>query len=388
MGTKQGSQGILFDGDARLGPFPLHRLKRVDRPTTLITDNVQRFDMRETSLFKAWRGDYGPAPQRAVFMPFRYPLSVAQVKVLGNLASLKGQEAAATRAPVTEDPQVLTQHIKCLGYFLGADIMAVCRFPKYAAYSHGPGGPVDINYQNAIVMVMGKDTRTIAASEGSDWIGDPISFSVYIRLAVMSEVIAGYIKELGYPALPQHMSTMEEEGGGYQIVLAPLLVMSGVGEVSRTGLILNPFLGVAFKASAVLTDLPLVPDKPIDFGLQDFCQHCTICAENCPSRAIPTGNKVMRNGYEAWDINYRRCVSYSLLNKRGTMCGMCTKVCPWTRPHTWPHNLWRWANRHSGLARRLAINLAPRHGRSTEREKWWFDLTYENRKLKIPPQKG
>ena len=321
-------------------------------------------------------------------MPFRYPLSVAQVKVLGNIASLKGLKPAATKAPITEDPQVLTRHIKRLGYFLGADIMSVCRFPKYAAYSYGPSGPVDVSYENAIVMVMGKDTRTIAASKGSDWIGDPISFSVYMRLAIISEVIAAYIKELGYPSLPQHMSTMEEEGGGYQIVLAPLLVMSGIGEVSRTGLILNPFLGIAFKASAVLTDMPLVPDKPIDFGLQDFCGHCTICAQNCPSKAIPTGDKVMRNGYEAWDINYRRCSSFSLLNKRGTMCGMCTKVCPWTRPHTWQDNLWRRANWHSGLARRLAIKLAHRRAEPKEEGKWWFDLTYKDGVLKVPPQKG
>jgi reductive dehalogenase len=391
MVASKDNRGILFDEDARMGPFPLHLLKRVDKPTTLITDNIQRFDMRETAILKAERGEYGAAAQKAAPMPFRYPLSVVQAKFLGSLASFKGRETTATRAPINEDPQVLTRHIKRLGYFLGADIMAVCRFPPYAAYSHVPDGPVDIKYQNAIVMVASKDIPTIAASKGYDWIGDPISFSAYVRLAVMSEIIAAYINELGYPALPQHMSTMDEEQGGYggyQIVLAPLLVLSGIGEVSRTGLILNPFLGIAFKASAVLTDLPLVPDKPIDFGLQDFCQHCTICAQHCPSQAIPTGDKVMYNGYETWEINYQSCASFSILNKRGTMCGMCTKVCPWTRPHTWPHKLWRWANWHSGLARRLSIKSAGRRAEPQEAGKWWFDLTYKDGKLKIPRQKG
>lgn len=391
MVASKDNRGILFDEDAQMGPFPLHLLKRVDKPTTLITDNIQRFDMRETAILKAERGEYGAAAQKAAPMPFRYPLSVAQAKFLGSLASFKGRETTATRAPITEDPLVLTRHIKRLGYFLGADIMAVCRFPQYAAYSHVPDGPVDINYQNAIVMVVSKDIPTIAASKGYDWIGDPISFSAYVRLAVISEIIAAYINELGYPALPQHMSTMDEEQGGYggyQIVLAPLLVLSGIGEVSRTGLILNPFLGIAFKASAVLTDLPLVPDKPIDFGLQDFCQHCTICAQHCPSQAIPTGDKVMYNGYETWEINYQRCASFSILNKRGTMCGMCTKVCPWTRPHTWPQKLWRWANWHSGLARRLSIKSAGRRAEPQEAGKWWFDLTYKDGKIKIPRQKG
>jgi len=38
-------------------------------------------------------------------------------------------------------------------------------------------------------------------------------------------------------------------------------------------LYLNPFLGTRFKAGAVTTDLPLLPDKPIDFGLQIFAEN-------------------------------------------------------------------------------------------------------------------
>jgi epoxyqueuosine reductase QueG len=63
----------------------------------------------------------------------------------------------------------------------------------------------------------------------------------------------------------------------YVVLLPPLLLAAGIGEVSRAGIILNPFLGLAFKAAAVLTDTPILPDKPIDFGLQNFCQHCKIC---------------------------------------------------------------------------------------------------------------
>jgi len=31
----------------QLGPYPMERLKRVDQPTTRITDNIPRFDERE-----------------------------------------------------------------------------------------------------------------------------------------------------------------------------------------------------------------------------------------------------------------------------------------------------------------------------------------------------
>ena len=41
-------------------PFPVHTLKRVERPTTLIMDDkVQRVDERESGFNKAARGDYG-----------------------------------------------------------------------------------------------------------------------------------------------------------------------------------------------------------------------------------------------------------------------------------------------------------------------------------------
>ena len=45
--------------------------------------------------------------------------------------------------------------------------------------------------------------------------------------------------------------------------------MAGLGELSRIGeLVLNPFLGPRSKSIVFTTDLPLQPDRPIDFGLQ------------------------------------------------------------------------------------------------------------------------
>ncbi len=42
-------------------PYPVHTLKRVDRPTTLILDDqVQRVDERESGFMRAGRGDLVP----------------------------------------------------------------------------------------------------------------------------------------------------------------------------------------------------------------------------------------------------------------------------------------------------------------------------------------
>jgi len=390
----QNRRGILFDENIQLGPFPMHRLKHVDRPTTVVTDNVQRVSLQNEGYLKARRGEYGQAVQRAAlahFFPERYPLTLAQLDVLRNIASVRGEAIAATKAPVPEDPIILSRHIKRLAYFLGADIVGICRVPKYAIYSHdAEGNPIDIDYENAIVLVRQKEYTTLTAANSTDWINSAVSFAEYVPLATTAEVIAGYIKKLGYPASPQSMvGGMPGEEGWFQALMMPLLLWAGIGEVSRTHMILNPFIGLTIKASAVLTDMPLEPDKPIDFGLQDFCQHCNICAEACPAKAISFGDKAMYNGYETWKIDERRCMSYLLLQKKGTMCETCVEVCPWTRPNTWPHNLVRWANRHSGLARKLAIKGARilGHPKPNEKEKWWFDMTYVDGVLKIPPKK-
>jgi len=352
----------------------MNRLKRIERPTTLITDHVQKIDSRERAVARAIRGDYGTTMQRkAVHYPRRYPVYDAQAALLQHLASSEDNEIANSKAPIPENPRILSRHFKCLGYFLKADIMGICEVPEYAVYSHDRlGNPININYKYAIVIIARKEYETMYASTGYDWMGDSISYQAYQRVALIARTIASYIRKLGYPSSAQHALQLP---GGYHVAIPPLLLWAGIGEVSRAGIILNPFLGLAYKAAAVLTDLPLMPDKPIDFGLQDFCQHCKICAKECPSKAIPMGDKVLWNGYETWKLDEKRCASFNILNKTGTICNNCVKVCPWTRPDAWQHNLVRWGVTHSSVARRIAVkadNIWQDHRKAHTKNKWWF----------------
>jgi epoxyqueuosine reductase QueG len=144
-------------------------------------------------------------------------------------------------------------------------------------------------------------------------------------------------------------------------------------------IVLNPFLGPRFKAAVVTTDLPLVPDKPIDFGLQDFCNSCMKCARECPSGAISFGDKVIHNGYEKWAIDVEKCAAMRVGNKRGSGCGTCIKVCPWNKPYTPFH-------RTVSAVRRLAIwgDDLLGYGKPDYKEKWWFDLEDVDGVLRIP----
>jgi len=61
-------------------PFPVNKLKRVDRPTTIIEDEkVKRVRECDAGFMKARRGLYGPTLQKEVgrFVP-KHPLSGAE----------------------------------------------------------------------------------------------------------------------------------------------------------------------------------------------------------------------------------------------------------------------------------------------------------------------
>jgi len=354
------------------------KVKRVERPTNEITDTGERIDLRDLAYGLAARGEYGPAAQRGVqkSLPGKYPFSAALKDVIDHIAIIEDIPVGQQKAPIPQDPEVLTRHIKAAGYFLKADIMAACKVPGAAYYSHDKqGNPIEARYENAVIIVMRKDLQAMHASNGRDWIGDPISFQAYQHLGMAAETLANYIRRLGWEASPQYGPSFVDR---YDVQLPRLLLEAGIGEVSRVGIILNPYLGLGYKAAAVLTDMPIVPDKPIDFDLQDFCQNCKICAENCPSRAISTGDKVMYNGYETWKLDTRRCASFNFTNKHGTMCNRCVKSCPWSNPTTWPHNLVRDLAMRSKLARKIAIRAARllNTGQDHPDEKWWFDMEY------------
>jgi reductive dehalogenase len=363
----------------RQGPFPVETIKHVEKPTTRITDGIQRIDMRNTAYGLAAHGEYGPVVQRGVqkSLPGKYPLSAAQKDVIDHIAMMEPNPVAGGKAPIPQEPGILTHHIKSVGYFLKADVMGTCKVPMSAYYSHNKqGDPIHPRDENAVIIVMRKELKAMRASNGHDWMGDPISFQAYQHLGLVAETIANYIRRLGWVASAQYGPSFVNH---YSVLLPPLLLAAGIGEVSRAGIILNPFLGLAYKAAAVLTDMPLVPDQPVDFGLQRFCRDCKICAENCPSKAIPMGDKVMYNGYETWKLDTKRCASFNFTNKNGTMCNTCVKSCPWSNPSTWPHNLVRGLVMDFPFTQSIAIQAARMigTGRSSSEKKWWFDMEYD-----------
>lgn len=189
MEEELGYKGILT-GKGQLGPFPMERMKRVEPPTTQITDNVQRFDQREQGFFRAARGDFGPTVTRERHRPTKYPILAAEMEMTHYLAAVEEGEVASSKAPIAEEPRLLNRHIKRLGYFLRADIVGICRLPQYAVYSPDKdGNPLELNHQFAIVVLVDQDYETMNASTGSDWISASQSYRSYSATAFISQIL-------------------------------------------------------------------------------------------------------------------------------------------------------------------------------------------------------
>ncbi len=286
------------------------------------------------------------------------------------------------------DAAALSRHIKAAARFLKADLAGVCELPQWAVYARDwTRDPVVCEHRYAIVLASEWDYETMDASRGDDWISLAESNLAYNQSALIACSLAAYIRDLGYPARAHFQGTFDPPC--YDVVVTPLLLLAGLGEFSRAGWALNPLLGGRFKASVVTTDLPLLPDAPVDFGLQEFCRACKRCARECPSHAISDSDHTApRNGYLAYEFDPERCGKYRIMNRNGAWCGRCVKVCPWNKPAGLTHDLVRLAIARAPRTDALWIDLDERlgYGRPRPERQWWLDLERTEGGSSVPPE--
>ena len=356
------------------GAHAFEKLKRVDTPTTYIDeDRVARVPKRADMFARAQFGDMGKKQQQAAsggWYARKSPASFAQRRLLGAFVLL--QDGASNEvAEKPSDPVQNAANVKAATYFLGIDAVGISRCPDWTWYSHdATGAPLEPPHNQAISMIIDQGYETMEGASGDDWISVAQSMRAYLRFSLLGGVIAKQIRRLGYMAKAH--SVMDGE-----VLQPPLLLLSGLGEVSRIGeVILNPLLGPRLKSGVVTTDMPMAHDKPIDFGLQNFCESCNKCARECPSGAITAGPKRMFNGYEIWKSDSQKCTTYRITTEGGAMCGRCMKTCPWNLEGIFKEKPFRWAAMNMPKAAPVLAKLDDTlgHGSLNEMKKWWWDL--------------
>ena len=356
------------------GPHPFETLKRVEEPTTYIDKpNVARVPKRANLFARGLFGDMGKQVQDATKNGNYVRKSAAAFAFrpsLGAFVLLQDGDASDIH-PGTADPAKNAANIKAALYWLGVDAVGLSACPDWTYYSHDAAGqPITPYHSNAISMIIDQGHETMEGASGDDWIACAQSMRAYLRFSLLGGVLAQHLRNLGYTARVH--SVMDDE-----VLHPPLLLLSGLGEVSRIGeVILNPFLGPRLKSGVVTTNMPMIYDKPIDFGLQRFCEACNKCARECPSGAITAGPKLMFNGYEIWKSDSQKCTTYRVAQKNGAMCGRCMKTCPWNLEGLFAEAPFRkLAMTAPGAAKALAkLDDIIGNGEINTVKKWWWDL--------------
>jgi len=253
-------------------------------------------------------------------------------------------------------PEEATLRTKGLLRHLGADLVGITKLNPQWVYSHRGdmhggdtaewGAEIGIEHDYAIVFAVEMSAEMVATAPHTPSMVE--TCNVYAKMALMATEMAGFISNLGYSASANHV-------GYYETVLVPLAVDAGLGEVGRLGFLMTAQFGPRVRLACVTTDLPLVVDRPIDIGVEDFCRVCKKCANCCPSKSIPTDDLTVVNGSLRWKLNAETC--FEQWARFGTDCNVCMRVCPWSHRRTWPHRMITWLATRNGWARRVLSYL-------------------------------
>ena len=256
--------------------------------------------------------------------------------------------------------------IRRMGHHLGADLLGFCLLdrrwvfsrwfdentlldypikftdePGYEGYSKPTqleDGtqviPKEMQYVVVLIHEMGEEELAAAPTLSSM----AETLLTYSKISLSTVSLAEFIRGLGYNAIPSANCTA---------LNIPLAIDAGLGQLSRNAKLINPLFGPRCRISKVITDLPLAVDKPIDFGVTEFCNKCQKCARHCPTRAINFGerssepiNECNNGGYLQWQVDHKKCYQYWV--EVGTNCSICLRVCPFNKGKGKVHNIARW----------------------------------------------
>lgn len=328
-------------------------VKKVERPTYSIDrERYKRFDQRETVFGRMLLDENAPFFKRGMYdkvvnvfkkkekgysrFDFARTLGAwtvydyfhgafSHTKLTG--ANNVMQKPALPKIPCT-DPAELTREIKKTAGLYGASLVGICELNHDWVYSHTMEGQIlEISDRCRYAIVIGIAMDPYAIQTSPAYPACVESGKAYSRMAFSVSCIAEFIRYLGYDAIPM---------GNDTALSIPLAIDAGLGELGRHGLLITPQFGPCLRLCKVFTNIPLVPDKPITFGVTEFCRKCNKCAEACEVEAIQKEREPSRRilcpsnntGVVRWAVNHDECYRFWIEN--GGDCSKCIAACPYT----------------------------------------------------------
>ena len=263
-----------------------------------------------------------------------------------------GPGAPMQEVPIPEpmpfkSPDLAAELIKELSHRYGATMVGITK-PNIDFFYGDSWGGTDSDYDHSKLPEHWKYAIVIGVPmEWDQIVAGPqftASYDAYDRVSTAAVRIEGMLKGMGYAARANTPMTH------YDLLTPPHAIEAGLGEVGRPGYCITPEAGGNSRMAVIVTNLEMTVDKPIDIGVEAFCNKCKICAEQCPSGAISMadspeeqewGTGSVLRGYEHWYINNGACYNYWRESMGNLGCRHCVSVCPYTRKDNWLHDMAR-----------------------------------------------
>lgn len=241
-----------------------------------------------------------------------------------------------------ENTDQASQTIKKASEFLGANLVGIADYDERWVYSEfynfldRTSSPAEFPFKPRSVIVIAVEmvyenyrTTPSVISSSATGLG-------YSRMVETAHKVATFLRKIGYQAIPC---------GNDTALSIPLAIQAGLGELGRNGLLITEKYGPRVRLCKVFTDLELKADKPITFGVREFCRVCMKCADLCPSKAIsmetePTLEGVNisnQPGVKKWYVDAEKC--FGFWGENGGDCGCCIGSCPYNKLEEWHHDL-------------------------------------------------
>lgn len=216
-------------------------------------------------------------------------------------------------------PQELAEAVKEFALTHEADDVGIANMdPSYVFDGYS------IDHPRVIVLALAHNYERLreVPSDEKNGIGVCDVGDQYARGTRASYALANWIRSQGYDAKP-YPGPMADA-----LLLIPPAIAAGLGELGKHGSLISPRFGSGVRLAGVTTDMPLNPTSPMQFGADEFCATCQVCAQACPPGAINSKKQMVR-GVERWYVDFDKCIPYFA---EAASCGICIAECPWTRP--------------------------------------------------------
>ena len=198
----------------------------------------------------------------------------------------------------------------------------------------------------------------------------------YSRMPMVAGSLAEFIRGLGYHAIPC---------GNDTALSIPIAVQAGLGHVGRMGRLITWENGPMVRIAKIFTDLPLEQSPMAHEGIIKFCEVCGKCAKHCPSQSISYGPRTWEgpsesnnNGSYKWYINADTCYEY--WRQVGSGCGVCFRVCSFTKHKGFLHDVVKWFIRNLPVFNRFMVwaDEAFGYGEFKDPTKYWDEPLHKD----------